>query len=278
MDISERTPLLIPPSSSSTGPDIGNLHERDDTEGSPIPNDGETNTNPVRRLRLFNGIAIVLGLQIGSGIFSSPSLVARHAGSASGALLVWFLAGVVAWACAACYIELGTRMPVNGGPQEYLAHCFNDLLAFLASWACIFAVKPCSAAILALTIADYLCDAFTIDNRMFGLASKLIALLVLGMVTIINCFSTYAGNVVTNSLLVCKIFGIGFVIVMGFGALIFPSAPSSTVPSQLESLSGPGLGNYTDATLSAMWAYSGWETVCHLLHKHALRGSNIEAS
>ncbi|MCJ1384240.1 hypothetical protein MMC17_007356, partial [Xylographa soralifera] len=131
----ESTPLLIPRSSSSIRSETDTVLERD-AQGPPTrvtPGEREAKTGPIRSLGLWNGIALVLGLQIGSGFFSSPSLVARNTGPAYAALAVWCVAGIVTWACAACYIELGTRLPVNGGPQEYLAYCFNDLLAFLAS-------------------------------------------------------------------------------------------------------------------------------------------------
>ena len=278
MDPSARTPLLIPGPSSSDPPRLESLPERD-IQDQDSSCDRETTGRPTRRLQLYNGIAIVLGLQIGSGIFVSPSLVARNAGSAPAALTIWCIGGTMAWACAACYIELGSRMPVNGGPQEYLHYCFNDLVAFLASWACIFTVKPCSAAILALVIADYLNDIFQIKKGTLDYVAKLIALSVLALVIIINCVSNRASNAATNSFLACKVFGVGFVIVMGLVTQIVPHRSPLPIPDELEAFPKRDLGNYTDATLSAMWAYSGWETVSLLSYKiRALRRANIKAS
>lgn len=236
----------------------------DPPDGTRMTTTTTTTSASIRKFGLLNGIAIVLGLQIGSGIFASPSLVARNAGSPLAALIIWGLGGLVAWICAACYIELGIRMPFNGGPQYYLAFCFNDTIGFLASWACIFAVMPCSAAVLALVIADYLTAAIGTADGLYQLVSKLIALAVLAVVTIINCIGNKASSGVTNFFLLCKITGIGFVIIMGFATLVTshqPSSTSSTVP--LPSVKHD-IGSLTDATLSAMWAYSGWETVCNL--------------
>jgi len=212
---------------------------------------------PKRILSFWDGVALTLGIQIGSGIFVSPTLVALNTGSELQALVVWIVAGGLAWACAACYVELGTRLPVNGGPQEYLAYCFGDLFGFLTSWGCIFGVKPCSAAILALFIANYICDAAHLDSFRGP-----IALAVIAVVTTVNCIGNRLSNVSTKVLLGCKTISVGFVIVMGFAVLVFPSLSPPNTPDALPELP-PRLtqGSYTDALVAAMWAYSGWEVV-----------------
>lgn len=254
-----RAPLLTPhepelpqPSRSSTPP--GQCYD----------------TVPKKRLLTFSdGLAMVLGLQIGSGIFLSPALVARNVGSEPAALLVWLLAGLLAWACAACYIEMGTRLPVNGGPQEYLAYCFGDMFGFLASWGCIFAVKPCSAAILAIFIADYICDALRLertgDTGPVDLHRKAVALLVVALVVAVNCTGSRLSNISTKILLASKVIGVGFIIIMGFAVLLVPSlrpAPASGAEPNILLHLQWDVANYSDTILAAMWAYSGWETVC----------------
>ena len=51
----------------------------------------------------LNGLSLVVGLIIGSGIFSSPSQVITNAGSPGASLLVWVVAGILAWTGAASY-------------------------------------------------------------------------------------------------------------------------------------------------------------------------------
>ncbi|KAK5655361.1 hypothetical protein OQA88_5928 [Cercophora sp. LCS_1] len=212
------------------------------------------NATSKKILSFWDGVALTLGIQIGSGIFVSPALVARNTGSEPASLVVWVVAGLLAWACAACYAEMGTRIPVNGGPQEYVAYCFGDFFGFLTSWGCIFGVKPCSAAILALFIADYVCDAADIGYKLP------VALAVIALVTAVNCIGNRLSNVSTKILLACKIISVGFVIVAGFAVLLFPriSPPPLDDPPTNARL---GSGNYTDALVAAMWACSGWEVL-----------------
>jgi solute carrier family 7 (L-type amino acid transporter), member 6 len=255
LNASSETPLLAHRHSATAA------RNGDDVPDAPVDKTCQ------RSLSFWDGVALTLGIQIGSGIFVSPALVARYSSSMLPALLVWVIGGVLAWACAACYIELGTRLPFNGGPQEYLAYCFGDLLGFVTSWVCIFGIKPCSAAILALFIADYVCGSAAISPAATGGIDAswdrvAVALLVVALVTVVNCTGNRLSNLSTKILLVCKVISVGFIILVGFAVLIFPNlaAPEPSDPGMPPDVPlNPT--SYVDALVAAMWAYSGWEVV-----------------
>jgi hypothetical protein len=62
----------------------------------------------LKSVTFWSGLSLVVGLQIGSGIFSSPALVNGDAGSVGMALIVWIIAGCLAWtgACMSLYLNL----------------------------------------------------------------------------------------------------------------------------------------------------------------------------
>ena len=68
-----------------------------------------------RQLGLASATLIVVGSIIGSGIFFTPAATARALPASSAILLVWIVGGVVAFAGALCYAELGAMMPDAGG-------------------------------------------------------------------------------------------------------------------------------------------------------------------
>jgi hypothetical protein len=59
-----------------------------------------------------SGMALVVGMQVGSGIFSSPGVVVASVGSVGASLAVWLVSGLLAWTgaryvrFAACTTEL----------------------------------------------------------------------------------------------------------------------------------------------------------------------------
>lgn len=59
------------------------------------------------KLNAFNGAALMLGVQIGAGIFSSPGVVLSETKAPGPALLVWLGGGLLAWLGAASFAELG---------------------------------------------------------------------------------------------------------------------------------------------------------------------------
>jgi hypothetical protein len=113
-----------------------------------------------------------------------------------------------------------------------------------------------------LVVADYVYDVQGIARGPFDYVPKLVAISMIALVTLVNYMGNKLSNIVTKSLLECKLFCVASIIILGFTVLIGPRFSPSVVLAELKSPPRPGLRNYTDATLLAMWAYSGWEAVC----------------
>ncbi|GJC93461.1 amino acid transporter [Colletotrichum higginsianum] len=159
-----------------------------------------------KTLTYLNGLSLIVGLIIGSGIFSSPSQVSSKVGSPGAALVVWVIAGVLAWTGAASYAELGGAIPLNGGAQVYLAKIMGEMAGFLFTWVAVLVLKPGSAAIIAIIMGEYLVRA-AIGAEAESLSpwvNKAVALVALVAVTVLNCVSTKLGTKVNDWLMFLK--------------------------------------------------------------------------
>jgi APA family basic amino acid/polyamine antiporter len=199
-----------------------------------------------RRLGLFDAVAIVVGTTIGAGIFLVPNLLARSLPSASWMIAAWIFTGILSCLGALAYAELGAMMPATGGPYVFLREAFGPLFAFLSGWTYFFVIISASVAWLAINFATYLGQFLTLSR----IASQLIAIALIALVTAANYRGVKLGAAVQNTLTVMKVTGLAVLV----GAAFFagsPAPPAASAPPV--TFAGIGI-----AMIACLTAYDGW--------------------
>ena len=75
----------------------------------------ESATGLERRLNALDGVSMVVGMIVGTGIFASPGVIVSQVQQVGISLFVWVVGGVLAMLGGLCYAELGTAIPETGG-------------------------------------------------------------------------------------------------------------------------------------------------------------------
>ena len=102
---------------------------------SPEASDQDQEDGKLKKeLGLMEGVAIIIGIIIGSGIFISPKGVIQEAGSVGVSLIVWVVCGMLSMLGALCYAELGTCIPESGSDYAYIGKAFGGFPSFLYLW------------------------------------------------------------------------------------------------------------------------------------------------
>ena len=109
-----------------------------------------------KTLGLFDGIALLVGITIGSGIFATPQIIAGYLDSFSTIIILWIGVAMFVFAGVLIYGELGSRFPKTGGEYVYIQKAFGPFLGFLFGWAQLVIIRTSPAAGLSLITANYL--------------------------------------------------------------------------------------------------------------------------
>jgi hypothetical protein len=222
-----------------------------------------------KTLTYLNGMSLIVSLIIGSGIFSSPSQVNINAGSPGASLIVWGIAGFLAWTGASSYAELGGAIPLNGGAQVYLSKIFGELFGFLFTWCAVVVLKPGSTAIIAIIMGEYLVRAAIgaeaeVVNPWIN---KGVALIGLFFVTLLNCISTKLGTRMGDMFMFLKFTALLVVTVIGIVVAITGFAAPGQTANQDWKTKGWFEGTSSSASAWAvalyagLWAFDGWDNV-----------------
>lgn len=218
-----------------------------------------------RSLGLVEGVSIIVGVIIGSGIFISPKGVLEQAGSVGAALLVWAICGLLAMLGALCFAELGTSVPKSGGEYTYIRLAYGPLPAFLYLWSTALIIMPCSSAITALTFANYVLQPFYHQCAPPEEPVRLAALaLLLGLVQL-NAISVPGSIRLQNGSALAKL--LALLLIIGYGLYYLCAGRSQPALSIAGAASGSG-ALWTDtqsnwsllvqAFYAGYYTYAGW--------------------
>jgi solute carrier family 7 (L-type amino acid transporter), member 9/15 len=234
---------------------------------------------PPKQLTARDGFVLLINIQIGSGIFTSPSQVNSNVSSPALALVCWLLGGLLAWTGALSFAELGANLPGRGGMQEYLQYVYGDTAAFSMAWMWMIIVKPTAMAILSIVLVESIAAGIGTANSASVLQS-LITMLVFLVVIWLNCFSSAFRTRMSETLVFVKISTVGFVTLCGLFVVFRhyfigdPEQEESTdwyknnwLSPRPDTFSWPDMsfseafGHFCAAVYGSLWSYGGWENV-----------------
>jgi APA family basic amino acid/polyamine antiporter len=218
------------------------------------PSELDNNTGLVCALGRRDGIALVVGTVIGSGIYLVPGPIAVQLHSLGPVLLVWIVGGVLSLCGALSLGELGSLYPGAGGLYVYLRQAFGRPVAFLYGWGLLSMIQTGSIATLAAGFGLYLSHLLPLSHKQQSAAQIGLILLL----TAINCLGVYLGKVVQNISTVAKLLGLGalFFLLVWRGHLYMLRSSLSPVSPRLHSILP-----FSTALVAVLWAYEGWHAV-----------------
>lgn len=209
------------------------------------------------RLSAFDTAMVTVSLVIGIGIFRTPALVAREAGSAEAFLGAWALGGAVSLAGALTYAEIGSRLPRAGGYYRVVAECFHPRLAFMLNWSQAI-LQGAGAAGVAFIGAEYLGLVVLPASQRTPQATLTLALALMVTLLGLNLAGIRSGARTQNLLSLGKIALIAGL--AGTALALGPQGPGTAA----RLAAGGGWSGFGAAAVAVFYTYGGYQCTMNL--------------
>ncbi|MFA5496176.1 MAG: amino acid permease [Porticoccaceae bacterium] len=207
-------------------------------------------------LTVLDGVAVLVGVVIGIGIFGFPPLVAQQTDSALVYMGLWIAGGLVMLVGALCYAELGSAYPHAGGEYHFLRRAWGPPVGLLFAWARGTVIQTGSIAAVAFIYGEYAQQLLPLGER--GVAIHA-ALAVVGL-TLLNMVGTRQSKrlqIVFTSLTVVVLLGV-------IGAGLLSTAPPPVATTAPGAATGSLAGTLGMGMVFVLLTYGGWNEAAYL--------------
>ncbi len=221
---------------------------------APVQHDPGSDGLP-RKVGFWGASAVMVGIVIGSGIFATPTTIARNMGSPTVILSLWVVGGIIALCGALTFAELGAMMPHTGGIYVFLREGLGPCPAFVFGWTYMLIAKPAAAGGIATVFSTHF-------QTLTGLHwnAPMLTCIALFLLTLINVLGVRGSARFAIVLTGLKYAAIGAIIILGVFAAIFGHASGG---GHFATTAAPKTFFQAIVPVMAaiMWTYDGWADV-----------------
>ena len=203
---------------------------------------------------------------IGAGIFTTSGLLMADLKNPVLLLILWAVGGVIAFAGAMCYGEIGASIPKAGGEYAILSRLYNPKIGFLSGWVSFVVGFSAPIAASSIGFSEYLYRASPVIFEFSWISvvgmKKFYSILIIIIFTLVHLRGVDFGAKVQNYLTLMKVLLVVGLILFGF----YLGKGDFNNLLVAEEITVKGL-DWKATGLSLMWimfAFSGWNASVYI--------------
>ncbi len=205
-----------------------------------------------RVIGFWGGLAVIVGITIGSGVFRKPYTLAKDVGDPVAILGLWTFFGLVSLCGALALAELCTMLPQTGGAYVFLRAAYGDAAAFVFGWLYLLVTTPATNGALATFFAELALGFFPGASPPPWVAPTVASATIVAL-SIVNLLGARLGSGVQTLLTIVKVAALAVLMLVSFAATGGTFAHVAR--------SATGAHNLGFGAASVIWAYDGWIAV-----------------
>jgi APA family basic amino acid/polyamine antiporter len=219
-------------------------------------------------LGLTFGLAVTVGNTIGAGILRTPGTIAQQLPTFVPFLAVWVIGGLYALLGANALAELGTMLQRSGGQYVFVRRGLGDYAGFVVGWSDWISTCGAAAAV-SIVVGEYAVILFPSFR-----AVEVVALMVLGAMTLVQWFGVRAGGHAQNVTSLLKAVALLVLIATCFYLGGRNPAAESFVPDR----EGSAVLAFIISLQAVIYTYDGWSSAIYFSEEIRDPGRNIPRS
>lgn len=209
---------------------------------------------------LWTGIAMVVGIVIGSGVFlKAGGVLTLSGGDLKLSILAWFVGGVIMVCSGFCFAVFASRVTKYNGVVDYVEEATNKKVGYGLAWCMTTFYYPIIASIVALFAGQYF--FILIGHPEIGLThwgNFIFAFVILVIVVVINYVSPMIAAKFQVSATVIKLIPILLIAVAGLFASLIVGEGYGIINAFQNPAPFMPAANFGEAVKKTAFAYEGW--------------------
>lgn len=207
---------------------------------------------------IWTGIAMVVGIVIGSGVFLKAGGVLKLAGgNLKLSILAWFIGGLIMITSSFCFAIFATKVTKYNGVVDYVEVASNEKVGYSLAWMITSFYYPIVASIVALFAGSYFFKMIGLNIGLTDWQNFLFAFGIITLVVVMNYLSPIIASRFQISATIVKLIPILLIAIGGLFASLIVGNDYGIVNAFKNNAEGYEL-NFGEAVKKTAFAYEGW--------------------